>query len=338
MADYLRCCDRALANHKVVTDAFRSIYPINAGIPEGKAPAIGRYPEDVYYGGQAWYLTSLAAAEQLYDALYTWNKLGSITVTSTSLPFFHDLDPSITTGSYSSTSSAYSTLYNAVRAYADEFIDIVATYAHPNGSLAEQFHRADGTPLSAFDLTWSYAAFLTAVARRDGIVPYSWGAPCNSDIPSTCYPDSATGTYSTASTTSWPASQPPSSSPTGSSACTTTTTSTCATPTAVAVTFTERVTTDYGQDIKLVGSIPKLGNWDPKQAIPLSASKYTDSRPVWFVTVDLPPGEVVQYKFIKVAGDGSVSWEADPNHTFTVPACVESAVVDGRWQETHSEL
>lgn len=44
------CSSRALANHKVVTDSFRSIYKINAGIPEGKAVAVGRYPEDVYQG------------------------------------------------------------------------------------------------------------------------------------------------------------------------------------------------------------------------------------------------------------------------------------------------
>lgn len=44
------CSPRALANHKVVTDSFRSIYKINAGIPEGKAVAVGRYVEDVYQG------------------------------------------------------------------------------------------------------------------------------------------------------------------------------------------------------------------------------------------------------------------------------------------------
>lgn len=44
------CSPRALANHKVVTDSFRSIYKINAGIPEGKAVAVGRYAEDVYQG------------------------------------------------------------------------------------------------------------------------------------------------------------------------------------------------------------------------------------------------------------------------------------------------
>lgn len=39
------CSDKALANHKVVTDSFRSIYSINSGIAEGKGVAVGRYPE-----------------------------------------------------------------------------------------------------------------------------------------------------------------------------------------------------------------------------------------------------------------------------------------------------
>ena len=92
------CSDRALANHKVVTDSFRSIYSINSGIAEGTAVAVGRYPEDSYQGGNPWYLNTLAAAEQLYDALYTWNKQGYITVTATSLAFFRDFSSSVTAG------------------------------------------------------------------------------------------------------------------------------------------------------------------------------------------------------------------------------------------------
>jgi glucoamylase len=207
-----------LANHKVVTDSFRSIYTINSGIAEGTAVAVGRYPEDSYQGGNPWYLNTLAAAEQLYDALYTWNKQGYITVTSTSLAFFKDLSSSVIAGkhdhllqillvfgtlkaslhlsphitnyailkfiiqtmltrgypgTYASSTSTYTTLYNAVKTYADGYVNIVATYAQSNGSLAEQFSRSNGAPLSAYDLTWSYAAFLTAAARRAGVVPYS---------------------------------------------------------------------------------------------------------------------------------------------------------------------
>ncbi|KAF7882610.1 uncharacterized protein EAF02_005973 [Botrytis sinoallii] len=336
------CSDRALSNHKVVTDSFRSIYSINSGIAEGVAVSVGRYPEDSYYGGNPWYLNTLAAAEQLYDALYTWNRIGSITVTATSLAFFKDFSSSITAGTYASSTSTYTTLYNAIKTYADGYVNIVATYAQTNGSLSEQFNKAGGTPLSAYDLTWSYAAFLTAAARRAGVVPYSWGEPSASSVPGTCSATSAIGTYSTATATSWPASQTPSgggSTPTTSTSATTKTTSTststssCATATSVAVTFNELVTTSFGQTIKLSGSISQLGTWTPASAIALSAAKYTASNPLWTVTVNLPAGTTVSYKFINVASDGTVTWEADPNRSYTVPkGCATTATVSGSWQ------
>ena len=48
------CSDIALANHKVVTDSFRSVYAINSGIPQGQGVGVGRYPEDTYQGGNPW--------------------------------------------------------------------------------------------------------------------------------------------------------------------------------------------------------------------------------------------------------------------------------------------
>lgn len=48
------CSSRALKNHKIVTDSFRSVYSINSGIAQGSAVAVGRYPEDVYMGGNPW--------------------------------------------------------------------------------------------------------------------------------------------------------------------------------------------------------------------------------------------------------------------------------------------
>ncbi len=48
------CSAMALANHKVTTDSFRTVFAINSGIAEGSAVAVGRYPEDVYQGGNPW--------------------------------------------------------------------------------------------------------------------------------------------------------------------------------------------------------------------------------------------------------------------------------------------
>jgi glucoamylase len=121
-------------------------------------------------------LTTLAVAEQLYDALTVWKKQGSLNVTATSLPFFQNIVPSAAVGTYASTTTTYTTLTNAVKTYADSFVAVVAKYTPADGSLAEQYTRGAGTPTSAADLTWSYASLLTAVGARNGFVPASWGA------------------------------------------------------------------------------------------------------------------------------------------------------------------
>ncbi|KAG8160129.1 hypothetical protein KVR01_009665 [Diaporthe batatas] len=335
-ATFQPCSDKALSNHKAVTDSFRSVYGINSGIPQGTAVAVGRYSEDVYYNGNPWYLTTLAAAEQLYDALIVWKSQGFIQVTSTSLAFFKDLDSSVTTGTYQSGSSTYTSLLNAVTAYADGYVNVVATYAAPNGSLSEQFEKSNGSPLSAYDLTWSYAAFLSAAARRAGTVPPSWVGASGNVVPGTCSTPSVSGSYSSVPAPSFPASQTPQ---TGYSTTTATTTSAaptgtgCAPAPSVLVTFNERVTTTFGETIKIVGDNAALGNWDTSKAVALSASQYTSSNPLWSVTIELASGAVVAYKFIRVSSSGTVSWEADPNHTLTVAAsCATSTTVSSSWQ------
>jgi glucoamylase len=336
------CSDKALSNLKAVVDSFR-FYRINSGIPTGTAIAVGRYSEDSYYSGNPWYLNTLAVAEQLYDAVFVWKKQGSITVTSQSLPFFRDLVSGVSAGTYNTGTSTYTSLLNAVSNYADGFVNVVATYAASNGSLSEQFSKDDGRPLSAKDLTWSYAAFLTAAARRAGVVPPSWSNAGSNSVPGSCYATSIVGSYSSATATSFPPNQtpgtgvpPPSSTATGTSATTTSTTSSasgCTTPTAVAVTFEDRVTTIYGQTIKIVGNIPALGNWNPANAVALDASRYTSQNPLWQATITLTAGQVIQYKYINVASNGAVTWEKDPNRTYTVPrSCATAVTKQDQWQ------
>jgi glucoamylase len=244
-------------------------------------------------------------------------------------------------GTYASSSSTYSTLYNAVKTYADGFVNNVATYTPSSGNLAEQYERSSGSPLSAADLTWSYAALLTVAARRAGIVPASWGESGANSVPSSCTTSVVQGTYSTASVSTFPANQTPVSglpTTTGGGATTTvgsnpTTTAGCTPATSVAVTFFETATTIYGQTIKIVGSIPILGSWNTGSAIALSASAYTSANPVWSGTISFPAGQVIQYKYINVASDGTPTWEKDPNHTYTVPAsCATAVSVSNTWQ------
>jgi glucoamylase len=233
-ATFQPCSDKALSNLKVYVDSFRSIYSINSGIAANAAVATGRYPEDVYFDGNPWYLATAAVAEQLYDALIVWKAQGSIQVTSTSLAFFEQLSPSVVTGTYSSSTSTFTTLISAVQTYADGFLAINAKYTPSNGGLSEQYSKTDGTPLSAVDLTWSYASTLTAFAARKGIVPVSWGAK-GLEVPTIC--GTNTGPI-------------------------------------VQVTFNVYATTQPGENIFLTGSVDALQNWSPDKALALSSANY----------------------------------------------------------------
>lgn len=192
-------------------------------------------------------------------------------------------------GTYTSSSSTYTTLTTAIKSYADGYVGIIQRYTPSNGSLAEQFSRSNGTPLSAIDLTWSYASFLTAVARRSGQMPASWGEPTANTVPSTCSATSAQGTYTTPSAT---APLPP-----------------CTTVSSVAITFNVAESTTFGETILLAGSISQLGSWNTANAVPLSAVDYQSEYPRWFVTVSLPAGTMFQYKFIKEESSGSITYE-----------------------------
>lgn len=105
----------------------------------------------------------------------------------------------------------------------------------------------------------------------------------------------------------------------------------------IALTFNQAVVTTYGQTVKLVGSISELGSWDVASAPALSAAQYTASNPLWTYTLKgLAPGRAFEYKFVKVESSGAVTWESDPNRSYTVPtiaACSTSAtVVQGTWR------
>lgn len=200
------CSDRALANHKVLVDSFRPIYTVNSNASAGKAAAIGRYAEDIYQGGNPWYICTYAAAEQLYDALWTYNNTKNITVTDISKPFFEDLIPGIETGTFASGSTQYTNIIETMKAYADDFVSIAEKYTPQNGGLAEQFSRENGTALSAIDLTWSYASFLTMERAREGKFGPSWGAATaiKSGVPDKCVGGGVKGTYSTPTATTFP--------------------------------------------------------------------------------------------------------------------------------------
>lgn len=76
-------------------------------------------------------------AEQLYDAIYQWRRVGKITITSLSLPFFQQLRPSAKVGTFNKEGSDFERLVTDVLAYADDFSLINQEYLPKDGSMSE---------------------------------------------------------------------------------------------------------------------------------------------------------------------------------------------------------
>lgn len=129
---------RVQATMDKIISAFKHEYKINH---DAKIPgvAIGRYPEDEYAGahsgykqGNPWVLTTLAIAEAYYKAAAEMKAQNN---------------------------KAQAQLFISK---GDQFVDRVKYHANPDGSLSEQMNRNTGHMTSVEDLTWNYAAILTA--------------------------------------------------------------------------------------------------------------------------------------------------------------------------------
>jgi glycosidase len=100
----------------------------------------------------------------------------------------------------------------------------------------------------------------------------------------------------------------------------------------VPVTFTvsNAVATNPGDYIFLSGNTVELGQWGTTFATavgPMLDPNY----PNWFLDVSVPAGQTIQFKFLKIAADGTVTWEGGANHSYAVPAS-GVGTVNVNWQ------
>ena len=88
--------------------------------------------------------------------------------------------------------------------------------------------------------------------------------------------------------------------------------------------------TSVGDYIFLTGSTVELGNWATTwdgAVGPMMPPSY----PNWFTVASVPAGQTIQFKFIKIAANGAVTWEAGSNHSYTVPSS-GTGFVNVNWQ------
>lgn len=122
---------RVHATQTAIEGLFARQFPINRDLPPGRAPALGRYRSDLYFGGGAWYPTTLAAAALCYRLAQRPGQ---------------DRDGAVRRG--------------------DGFMRTVRALTPADGALSEQVDRESGEQTSARHLTWSYAAFIGAARLR----------------------------------------------------------------------------------------------------------------------------------------------------------------------------
>jgi glucoamylase len=148
-------------------------YPINgADQTRGLGPLMGRYPSDTYDGdtaeqnltvGHPWVPCTANFAELYYRLATVINGQQSVPYDTLSSSFFDPMGITPTTPP----AAAVTTL----QAAGDKMLDTLVFHSD-HLELSEQFDRASGYEKSVANLTWSYAAFLSAVRAGTGFVAH----------------------------------------------------------------------------------------------------------------------------------------------------------------------
>jgi glucoamylase len=150
---------RAQATLSALEELFEAEYAINHNRPAGRGLALGRYANDRYYSGGAYYFSTLAAAEFYFRLAAALRGGAPLPVTAENLRFRQRLGA----GDAAADSPALAAL---AQERGDAILRTVQAFTPDSGDLSEQFDHTTGVQTSAKQLTWSYAAFVTAVASR----------------------------------------------------------------------------------------------------------------------------------------------------------------------------
>jgi len=160
----------ALLRSQWADPASKYFYPIN-GADQQRCigPLLGRYPGDVYDGGtdtqagdHPWAVSTASLAELYYRLARQIAAAGTIPADEFSAGFFGQAG----VGASTTPAAAAAALQNA----GDQMLQAVVFHSD-HLELSEQFDGVTGYEKSVRDLTWSYAAYLSAVRARSMLPP-----------------------------------------------------------------------------------------------------------------------------------------------------------------------
>ena len=190
------CSPRALSSLKVVGDHFKEFFPISQNYTDKQPPFYGFFTEDQFIGGhvcgysvnsssrmtdnalfttQPQFFASYNSAEQLYDALITWDQIGSLSVTRVDLKFWRQFDPKVKIGKYKKGSKTYDALTGAVHDWANKIVLQLAANTPSDYVLVECIDKEKGGPYGPRGMIRSLAAALGVIDAYNGLVPPNWG-------------------------------------------------------------------------------------------------------------------------------------------------------------------
>ncbi|NIX77540.1 glycoside hydrolase family 15 protein [Microvirga terricola] len=145
---------------------FAREYRINDPLPHGRGPAMGRYADDHYLSGGAWYMTTLGTAEFYYRLTERIAAGCELECCEDNASFLTRVVGDGTATTQPSTREARRKFAGAFLNRGDAFMLTVKDYTPASGELSEQFDQSTGRQTSAKNLAWSYAAFITAYDAR----------------------------------------------------------------------------------------------------------------------------------------------------------------------------
>jgi glucoamylase len=156
--------ERLLATTEKLIQYFESEYKINKNYDTSKyAPAIGRYPGDMWNGfergkqASPWFIATASLAELLFRIANKIEVTQTIGMSDLSKPFYARV-----LGAEIENISADRAVV-LFRQYGEKFLNRVLLHAGPDGNLSEQFDRNTGYLTGPENLTWSHVAFLSAL-------------------------------------------------------------------------------------------------------------------------------------------------------------------------------
>jgi len=166
-----------LSSLKVVGDHFKEFFPLSRNYTEKQPPFYGFFTEDQFIGGHPQFFASYNSAEQLYDALITWDHIGSLSVTRVDLKFWRQFDPKVKIGKYKKGSKTYDGLTKAVHDWANKIVLQLAANTPTDYVLVECIDKEKGGPYGPRGMIRSLAAALGVIDAYNGLVPPNWGHP-----------------------------------------------------------------------------------------------------------------------------------------------------------------